>query len=104
VADERIPPQEGPASRPKGNSGPTALPGSGARAVAFVAILVAGACGWLIGKAFVGLQCHGDCTLEEGLGAFSGAVMAAGGVAVIAVLVLRAMGEWQAGDTGRRAS
>lgn len=72
--------------------------------VAFVAILVAGACGGLIGRALVSLQCQGDCALQEGIGAFVGAIVAAGGVAVIAVLVLRAMGEWRAGDTSRRAS
>lgn len=81
--------------------GPTALPGSGARIVAFVAILIAGACGGLIGNAFAGLQCKGDCTTEGGLGALVGAVTAAAGVAVIAVLVLRAMGEWRtASDKG----
>ncbi|HEX8770863.1 MAG TPA: hypothetical protein VF711_08855 [Acidimicrobiales bacterium] len=84
--------------------GPTALPGRGARAVAFAAILVAGACGLLIGNAFVGLQCAGDCGVQRGLGAFAGAVMAAAGVAVIAVLVLRAMGEWRAGESGRGQS
>ena len=89
--------------RPTPDPGPTALPGSGARAVAFIAILVAGACGGLIGRAFVSLQCQGDCTLEEGLGALVGAITAAAGVAVIAVLVLRATGEWRAGEQ-RRAS
>jgi hypothetical protein len=84
--------------------GPTALPGRGARAVAFVAILVAGACGLLIGEAFAGLQCTGECGVQRGLGALAGAVMAAAGVAVIAVLVLRAMGEWKAGESGRRES
>ncbi len=72
--------------------------------MAFVAILVAGACGLLIGNAFVGLQCAGNCDVQRGLGAFAGAIIAAVGVAVIAVLVLRAMGEWKAGESGRRGS
>ncbi len=72
--------------------------------MAFVAILVAGGCGLLIGNAFVGLQCQGDCGVQRGLGALGGAVMAAAGVAVIAVLVLRAMGEWKAGESGRERS
>jgi hypothetical protein len=76
--------------------GPSALPSVKARAVAFVAILVAGLCGLLIGKALVDVQCTGDCTVAAGLGALVGGVMAAGGVAIVAVLVLRAMGEWKA--------
>jgi hypothetical protein len=74
---------------------PSALPSVGARALAFAAILVAGVCGGMIGYAFVRVQCEGDCGLFNGLGAFVGAVFAAGGVAVIATLVLRAMGEWR---------
>jgi hypothetical protein len=76
--------------------GPSALPSVGARAVAFVAILVAGLSGLLIGKALVDVQCEGDCTMAAGVGAVAGAVVAAGGVAVVAVLVLRAMSEWKA--------
>lgn len=74
----------------------SALPSVTARVLAFVAILVAGGSGALIGGAFIGLQCHGDCGLPIGIGAFAGGVTAATGVAVVAVLVLRAMGEWQA--------
>lgn len=81
--------------------GPTALPGVGARIVAFVAICVGGLCGLLIGMALVRVGCEGSCATAEGVGAVIGAVGAAGGVAVVAVLVLRAMGEWQAG-AGRR--
>jgi hypothetical protein len=65
--------------------------------LAFAAILIAGACGGLIGYAVVDLQCDGSCGLAEGIGAIVGAVGAAAGVAVIAVLTLRAMGEWSAG-------
>ncbi len=64
--------------------------------MAFVAILVAGLCGLLIGRALVDVQCSGDCGLAKGLGAVVGGVFAAGGVAVVAVLVLRAMSEWRA--------
>ena len=77
-------------------SGPTALPSSGARAIAFVAIIVGGLCGLLIGRALVQVQCEGNCEVATGLGALVGGVVAAAGVAVVAVLVLRAMGEWQA--------
>ncbi|HTJ76991.1 MAG TPA: hypothetical protein VL337_16655 [Acidimicrobiales bacterium] len=77
--------------------GPTALPPVKARAVAFAVIVVAGLCGLLIGAALVRIQCSGNCSTPAGLGALIGAVLSAGGVAVVAVLVLRAMGEWRAG-------
>jgi len=76
-------------------SGPSALPSRTARALAFLAIIVAGVCGGLIGYAVVNVQCHGPCTAPKGVGSLTGAVIAAGGVAVVAVLVLRAMGEWR---------
>jgi hypothetical protein len=78
------------------------LPSRRARALAFAAILVAGACGALIGYSFVSIQCHGSCSAPEGAGSIVGAVIAAVGVAVVAVLVLRAMGEWKT-ITDRRA-
>lgn len=62
--------------------------------LAFLAILVAGVCGALIGGSFVSLQCD-DCDAATGVGAVVGGLVAAGGVAVVAVLVLRAMGEWR---------
>jgi len=74
---------------------PSALPSVAARALAFAAILVAGVSGGLIGYAVVRVQCKGDCAVPNGLGEFVGAVVAAAGVAVIATLVLRAMGEWR---------
>jgi hypothetical protein len=73
----------------------SALPSVQARALAFAAIIVAGICGALIGWSFVDLQCHGNCTVPDGGGGVVGAVVAAGGVAVVSVLVLRAMGEWK---------
>jgi hypothetical protein len=71
------------------------LPSRTARLLAFAAIVVAGLCGGLIGYAIVNVQCRKACTTPEGLGALGGAVLAAGGVAIVAVLVLRAMGEWR---------
>ena len=75
--------------------GLSALPSVRARALAFVAVLAGGACGALIGYAFATLQCRGDCTTIGGIGLITGAVAAAGGVAVVAVLTLRAMAEWR---------
>ena len=91
---------------PPGERPLSALPSTKARALAFVSILVAGVCGALIGSSFVRLQCDG-CTTATGLGAVAGGVVAAGGVAVVAVLVLRAMGEWrriEAEDAARAAA
>jgi hypothetical protein len=70
------------------------LPSVRARVLAFATIVVGGACGGLIGYAFVSVQCTHRCTNAEGLGLVVGAVVTAIGVAVVAVLTLRAMGEW----------
>ncbi len=73
----------------------SALPSPLARGLAVAAIVLAGLCGALIGWSFVDLQCVGDCTTPGGIGALVGGVGAAIGVAVVAVLTLRAMGEWK---------
>ncbi len=73
----------------------SALPSPAARAVAFVAICLAGVAGALIGYSLVELQCEGDCALPLGLGILAGAVTAAAGMSIVAVLVLRALGEWR---------
>ena len=74
----------------------TALPSVGARLAAFALILLAGAAGGFIGFSFVDLQCEGDCSVPNGLGALVGAVLGAVGVAIVTVLALRAMSEWRA--------
>jgi hypothetical protein len=73
----------------------SALPSRGARLLAFASILVGGLCGGLIGFSVTRLQCAGDCTTNKSLGGLVGAIAGAVGVAVIAVLALRAMGEWK---------
>ncbi len=74
---------------------PSALPSTGARVLAFVAILVGGLCGGLIGYGFTDLQCSDECTgLAGGIGLL-GAVVGAVGVGVVSILALRAMGEWR---------
>ena len=75
---------------------PTALPSLGARVLAFVAILVGGLCGGLIGYGFTDLQCTDDCSTLAGGAGLLGAVVGAVGVGIVAVLALRAMGEWTA--------
>lgn len=64
------------------------------RIAAFAAILVAGLAGGLIGFSLISLQCSGSCGTGKGLGVFTGAIMAAIGMSVVAVLVMRAIGEW----------
>jgi hypothetical protein len=85
-----VPDQPADPGRPE-----SALPSVGARLLAFALILMAGAAGGFIGYSFVDLQCDGDCTVQTGIGAVVGAVLAAVGVAVVTVLTLRAMGEWK---------
>ncbi|QGG95565.1 hypothetical protein [Actinomarinicola tropica] len=81
---------------------PAALPSPVARALAFVAIAAAGVCGGLIGYAVVDLQVDGDGGAAAALGGVVGAVLAAAGVAVVAVLTLRAMTEWSSIEERRR--
>lgn len=73
----------------------SALPPPKARAAAFVAILLGGLAGGLIGYTLVKLQCHGTCATQRGVGTLVGAILAALGMSVVAVLVLRALGEWK---------
>ena len=80
---------------------PTALPSTGARVLAFVAILFGGLCGGLIGYAFVDLQCTGEEAAVAGGAGLLGAVVGAVGVGVVAVLALRAMAEWNTGNRER---
>lgn len=92
--DEPNAPATGPAS---------ALPPVAARVLAFVVILVGGACGGVIGAAVVNVQCVGDCSDPSAIGGLVGAITGAAGVAVVAVLGLRAMGEWRTIEHGRAA-
>lgn len=73
----------------------SALPSPLARVVAFIGVLVAGAAGAAIGFALVDLQCAGACSVGTGIGLFSGAIIGALGMAVVSVLILRAVGEWR---------
>ena len=93
---------------------PTALPSVTARWLAFLAIVIGGACGGLIGWSVTDLQCGNDddpqiavdagrspdagesgCDLWAGAGGVVGGAIGAGGTAVVSVLVLRAMAEWR---------
>jgi len=73
----------------------SAIPSVGVRVAAFVAILLSGFAGGLIGYSLVELQCEGNCAVPTGIGLLVGALIAAGGMAIVAVLVMRALGEWR---------
>jgi hypothetical protein len=77
-----------------GGYAPSALPSTTARVLAFVSILVGGLCGGLIGWAFVDLTSD-DPGILAALAGLGGAIVGALGVAVVATLALRAMGEWR---------
>jgi hypothetical protein len=83
------------APQPAGGDALSALPSPAARALAFAGVIFAGVAGALIGYSLVRIQCEGDCGLPLGLGIFVGAVAAAAGMSIVAVLVLRAVGEWR---------
>lgn len=75
---------------------PSALPPVGARVGAFVAVLLGGLGGGIIGHAYASLTCPGGaCVTSRGLWLLAGATIGAVGLAVIATLTLRALGEWQ---------
>jgi len=73
----------------------------GALIGAFVAVVVAWLSGAAIGYSLVGIGCSGSCSTVSGLGALFGGLLAAGGVAIVAVLLLRSLAEWKAGGIRR---
>jgi hypothetical protein len=73
----------------------SALPSPLARIIAFVSVLLGGLAGALIGYTLVDIQYDGTSTTPLGLGLLIGSIISAGGTAIIAVLVLRATGEWR---------
>lgn len=81
----------------------SAIPPVTARVIAFVTILLGGVAGGLIGYALVDLQSEGDAAVATGIGLLVGAVVCAGGMAIVAVLALRAMGEWREINDRERA-
>jgi hypothetical protein len=87
-----VPTSPHPSPRPP--AGPDSeLPSVGARILAFVAVFIGGAAGGLIGYAFADLG--GFAGAGAGAVTLLSALVGAGGVAVVAVLTLRAFGEWR---------
>ena len=81
----------------------SAAPPTSARILAFVAVLVAGACGGLVGYAVTDLQCADGCTTMAGAVGLFGAVAAAIGVGIVSTLTLRAMAEWRTNELQQAA-
>jgi hypothetical protein len=81
---------------------PAGLPSRGAYLLAFVSVVLAGALGGIIGYGLVDVGCEGDCGVAVIAGLVVGGLVAAVGVGIVAVLVLRAMAEWQRGSKRAR--
>jgi predicted membrane GTPase involved in stress response len=73
----------------------SALPSIRARAIAFAGILISGIAGAAMGYLMVDVQCSGSCAVPTGIGMFTGSLIGASGMSVVAVLALRAIGEWR---------
>jgi hypothetical protein len=70
-------------------------PSRAAFVIAYLGVVVSGLLGAAIGYGLVDASCRGDCTVPKAIGAIVGAIAAAVGVGVVAVLALRAMAEWR---------
>ena len=99
----RLVPPAKPGSPPTVTVPESAAPSVVARVVAAVAIGLAGICGGLVGYAVTDLQCSDGCTALAGSLGLLGAVLAALGVGIVAVLALRAMAEWRTGQLQQAA-
>jgi hypothetical protein len=82
---------------------PDASPPVWARITAVLSIIIAGVCGGLIGWSVVDIQCAGDCSSTAVISGLVFSLVCAIGVAVVAVLTLRAMAEWKAIENRDRA-
>jgi len=80
---------------PDSASSLSALPSVAARVIAFGSILLGGLAGGFLGYGVVDTQCEGVCAAPTGIGMLICSLLGAGGTAIIAVLVLRAHGEWR---------
>lgn len=73
----------------------SALPSVRARIMAYVAILLGGLAGGCLGYAVVDLQIDHPHGVAQGIGILVGSIAMAGGMSIVSVLVLRALGEWR---------
>jgi uncharacterized membrane protein len=80
---------------PVGRETPPTMPSRTAFLLSFVSVVLAGVLGGVIGYGIVDIDCTRGCAASKLLAAVLGAVFAAVGVGIVAVLVLRAMAEWR---------
>ena len=73
----------------------SALPSVRARIMAYIAILLGGLAGGFLGYAVVDLQSDQPHGVAQGIGILVGSICMAGGMSIVSVLVLRALGEWR---------
>jgi hypothetical protein len=92
VEDEPLPDPDGDAEP---DLLPPTLPPRSAFLLAFLSVVLAGIFGGIIGYGLVDVGCTGSCQAPKLAGTIAGAMIAAGGVGIVAVLVLRAMAEWK---------
>ena len=76
-----------------GDETPPMLPSRWAYLLAFAGVALAGVLGGIIGYGIADVSSQSD--VSHVVGALIGALVGAGGVGVVAVLVLRAMAEWR---------
>jgi hypothetical protein len=93
-----------PEELPAFDTGPG--PPRGAFLFAYVFVVIGGLFGGAIGYGLVNVSSTGGTPVEKALGALAGAIIAAVGLGIVAVLALRAMAEWRrppgAGANDRR--
>jgi hypothetical protein len=84
---------EAPEPVPADEPTPPMLPSRGAFLLAFGGVVLAGILGGIIGYGIADVSSQSD--LSHLVGVFVGSIIGAGGVGIVAVLVLRAMAEWR---------
>jgi hypothetical protein len=89
------PPDRGTPDPSISRDAPPQMPSRTAFLLAFTAVVVAGLFGGIIGYGLADVGCTGDCEGTKLIGTLLGSTIAAGGVGIVAVLVLRAMAEWK---------
>jgi hypothetical protein len=84
-----------PEELPDDGTLPVGLPSRTAYLLAFGGVVIAGIFGAIIGYGLVNVSSDDASATSKLLGTLIGSVIAAGGVGIVAVLVLRAMAEWK---------
>jgi hypothetical protein len=87
-----VDPIDRPADTVIGDAAPPMLPSRTAFMLAFAGVVIAGIFGGIIGYGVADVSSQSDAS--HLVGTLVGSVIGAGGVGVVAVLVLRAMSEW----------